>query len=501
MADIFISFSTADAARVRPIYDAFKARGLTVFWSNDIPAGVPDYHAVIKDEIRKAPVVVVVWTHNSITSHPVSQECSQAERDNKLIQVLIDDIEPIDFPMEVRFRAQKTFLMGWTGDPQHSGWVRLNDALDGRLGRSAGPQPQPASPASPRPQSSEAERDWRAHDLDTCNDPGLLKAYQAKWQNSDFVWAYKAQQKAAAVEAAERERQAREAAEQAVERERQAREAAVHAASERAAEEARLRAAAEAQVQRERAALIESYRREGRLPAEPGAGKVKWFKDLDFSPEMVVVPPGVFRMGEGDNAHEVGIEAPFAIGRFALTFAEWDAAQAHRDWQRYSGIAPRKPNDHPWGRGKQPVIDVSWEDAQAYCAWLSKLTSRTYRLPSEAEWEYCCRAGTTTEFWWGDEISTTQANYNGNYTYKSGKMGEYRKRTVPVDSFQPNSWGLYQVHGNVWEWCEDSDDASSRVLRGGSWNYVPRSLRAADRDRFQPGGRINYAGFRVARTL
>ncbi len=487
MADIFISFSTADTARVRPIYDAFKARGLTVFWSNDIPAGAPDYHAVIKDEIRKAPVVVVVWTHNSIISHPVSQECSQSERDNKLMQVLIDEIEPIDFPMEVRFRAQKTFLIGWTGDPQHSGWVRLNDALDGRLGRSASAHSQPVSPVPPRPHSSEAEREWRAHDLDNCTDPGLLNAYRAKWQSVDFVWAYKAQQKAVAVETAERERQVREAEEKA--------------ASERAAEDARQRAAAvererqarEAleQAARERLALLERFR--------PGSGKA--FKDLDVGPEMVVVPAGSFAMGETGAQHQVAIDAPFAIGRFAMTFAEWDAAQAHPDWQKHAGIASRKANDHSWGRGMQPVIDVSWEDAKAYCAWLSKVTSRTYRLPTDAEWEYCCRAGTTTTFWWGDEISTAQANYNGDHTYGSGKKGEYRKRTVPVDSFKANPWGLYQVHGNVWEWCEDNYDASSRVLRGGSWSNVPQLLRSAFRNNVRPDNRYYGFGFRLARTL
>ncbi len=220
---------------------------------------------------------------------------------------------------------------------------------------------------------------------------------------------------------------------------------------------------------------------------KPGLGKTEWFKDAEFGPEMVVAPA----------------DAPFSIGRFAVAFAEWDAAQAHPDWQTYSGIAARKANDHSWGRGKQPVIDVSWEDAQAYCRWLSKLMRKTYRLPTDAEWEYCCRAGTTTEFWWGDEISTGQANYNGTHTFGKGKKGEYRQRTVQVDSFQPNPWGLYQVHGNVWEWCEDQyeNDPSSRVLRGGSWDLNPQYLRSADRYGNRPVTRFINVGFRIARTL
>jgi formylglycine-generating enzyme required for sulfatase activity len=132
---------------------------------------------------------------------------------------------------------------------------------------------------------------------------------------------------------------------------------------------------------------------------------------------------------------------------------------------------------------------------------LSKVTSKSYRLPSAAEWELCCRAGTTTGFWWGDEITTDQANYDGNHPLPSGEKGKYRKRTVAVDSFEPNPWGLYQVHGNVWEWCEDPYDASSRVLRGGSWGVNADDLRSAIRNHDRPGNRGKFVGFRVARTL
>ena len=116
MADIFISFKTEDTRRVQPVHVGFRARGLSVFWSNDIPKGALNYQATIREEILKAPIVVVVWTHASVHSGPVVQECSQAERGNKLFQILLDDIEPIDMPMEVRFKAQKTMLLGWAGD-------------------------------------------------------------------------------------------------------------------------------------------------------------------------------------------------------------------------------------------------------------------------------------------------------------------------------------------------------------------------------------------------
>jgi formylglycine-generating enzyme required for sulfatase activity len=164
------------------------------------------------------------------------------------------------------------------------------------------------------------------------------------------------------------------------------------------------------------------------------------------------------------------------------------------------------------------VINVSWDDAKAYVAWLAKKTGKSYRLLSEAEREYVTRAGTTTPFWWGNSISTSQANYNGNYTYGNGVKGEFRQRTVPVDSFAPNPWGLYQVHGNVYDWMEDcwhdsyqgapadgsawtSGDCSRRVVRGGSWIDTPDVLRSANRNRSSSDGRIVNLGFRVGRTL
>jgi formylglycine-generating enzyme required for sulfatase activity len=162
---------------------------------------------------------------------------------------------------------------------------------------------------------------------------------------------------------------------------------------------------------------------------------------------------------------------------------------------------------------------------QAYAAWLAKITGRPYRLLAEAEWEYAARAGTTTPFWWGTSITTAEANYYGPYPYEGGgSEGEYRARTVPVDSFDPNPWGLYNVHGNVWEWCEDTwhdsyDGAptdgsawnsgrwawiwkrtkSGRAVRGGSWSSLPIVLRAASRIRLSVG---DYrVGFRLARAL
>jgi formylglycine-generating enzyme required for sulfatase activity/uncharacterized caspase-like protein len=243
------------------------------------------------------------------------------------------------------------------------------------------------------------------------------------------------------------------------------------------------------------------------------------FRECDKCPEMVVIPAGTFTMGAPrDEAwsnevpqHPVELGQAFAAGRFAVTFDEWDACVAAGGCEGY------RPNDKGWGRGQRPVINVSWNDAKSYVAWLSGKTGKTYRLLSEAEREYVTRAGTTTRFWWGSSISTEQANYNCNCDSALGPKSEFRQRTLPVDSFGPNPWGLYQVHGNVFEWTEDCDHAYSslpsdgaawtpggcrwRVVRGGSWFSGPADLRAAYRGMKFRDERSNDIGFRVGRAL
>ena len=182
------------------------------------------------------------------------------------------------------------------------------------------------------------------------------------------------------------------------------------------------------------------------------------FRDCPACPEMVVIPAGTFQMGSpASEAGRDDDEGPrrevtlrsFAMGVTEVTFDEWDACV------RGGGCSGYRPDDQGWGRGSRPVINVSWGDVQAYVRWLSESTEAAYRLPSESEWEYAARAGTTTPFHTGSTISTDQANYNGNYTYGSGSRGRYRGRTTSVGTFAPNAFGLYDVHGNVREWVED----------------------------------------------
>ena len=216
--------------------------------------------------------------------------------------------------------------------------------------------------------------------------------------------------------------------------------------------------------------------------------------------------------GREGPQHRVTISRSFAVGRFEVTFDEWEACL------RFGGCGGYRPGDEGWGRGRRPVINVSWDDAKAYISWLRRKTGKRYRLLSEAEWEYVARAGTKSPFSTGSTISTDQANYNGNSTYGSGRKGDYRQRTVPAGSFSPNAFGLHDVHGNVGEQVEDcmSDsykgvpsDGSAwlrggcfwRVIRGGTWISMARHLRSAIRGRHGTGDRNKYVGIRVARTL
>jgi formylglycine-generating enzyme required for sulfatase activity len=226
-----------------------------------------------------------------------------------------------------------------------------------------------------------------------------------------------------------------------------------------------------------------------------------------YCPDMVVLPAGKFMMGEKGKQHEVTIAGPFAVSKFALTFDQWDACVAGGGCDGYA------PIDAGWGRGIRPVIYVSWIDATHYVEWLNRMTgTKSYRLLSEAEFEYAARAGTTTDYPWGDEIGKGNANCAECGSQWDGKQ------TAPVGSFPSNKFSLYDMQGNVWQWVEDAfsdnsddllpdgsalkgDSSSSRVLRGGSWVYDAYYLRSAFRIHDRPGYRDYIVGFRVARTL
>lgn len=235
------------------------------------------------------------------------------------------------------------------------------------------------------------------------------------------------------------------------------------------------------------------------------------FRDCLNCPEMVVVPAGLFVMGSTGKrkterpAHRVNIAKSFAVGRYEITFDEWLVCLRET-------ACRHSPDDHKWGRSGRPVINITWHQAQNYTKWLSRKTGHRYRLPSEAEWEYVHRAGTTTDFWWGSEPGENNANC------KDCKSEWSAKSSAPVGSFKANPFGLFDTAGNLFEWVSDcwnpdhrgapdtteprlTGNCKYRVIRGGSFYYFNKVSRSSYRAKNPPDVKSYWLGFRVVREL
>jgi formylglycine-generating enzyme required for sulfatase activity len=226
--------------------------------------------------------------------------------------------------------------------------------------------------------------------------------------------------------------------------------------------------------------------------------------------EWVNIPSGTYTMGSDTNEvgrsndetqHQITLNA-FKMSKYEITFEQYDlfCVATNRE----------KPDDKGWGRGNRPVMNVSWDDANAFAKWMG------CRLPTEAEWEYACRAGTKTPFNSGISLKSTQLNFDTNYFKSNFTEGENKDKTLPVGSFSPNTWGLYDMHGNVWEWCSDwygdylttiqnnpkgPISGSNRVIRGGCWLPNTYFCRSAYRYSYPPD-RSNFSiGFRIVSDL
>lgn len=243
---------------------------------------------------------------------------------------------------------------------------------------------------------------------------------------------------------------------------------------------------------------------------KPAPAAPKVFKDCDVCPEMVVLPKGAFIMGSDllpaeQPKHPVFIKKPFAMSRFEITFDNWEACLIEKG-------CTHNPHDHNWGRGRQPVMNIDFYMAEGYAKWLSQKTGHTYRLPTEAEWEYGARAGSTTAYWFGDNPDDGMINCR----QCTGAVPGHRN--APVGQYKPNPFGLYDMHGNAYEWVSDcwiphykgaprdgsartEGDCAIRVIRGGSWYYFSRQSRSSSRAKNAAAVKSYWLSFRVVREL
>lgn len=272
-------------------------------------------------------------------------------------------------------------------------------------------------------------------------------------------------------------------------------------------------------------------------PAARGRLRDSFAGEPGEGPELMILAPGQFLMGSPDVERSAALEAgarkawveregprhvvtigkAFAMARYPVTVGEWREFVLATRWKGNGDVNWAAPgfaqgDDHP-------VVGVSWHDAQLFAAWLSRRTGKRYRLPAEAEWEYACRAGTTTAFSFGDTIRPGQANYDARFAWNGSTRGVPRRGTTAAGAYPPNAWGLCDMHGNVWEWVQDvihdsyegapadgkaweeGGDQARRVLRGGSWLYHPRYLRSAVRNGFAARLSNDKVGFRLVREM
>jgi len=498
VADIFLSYSRADRPKAQQIAKALEQEGFTVWWDKILRAG-QTYDEVTEGMLRDARVVIVLWSEVSVKSKWVRAEATLGERTSTVIPAMIQDAErPIMFEL-----TQSADLIGWDGDHEDSRWKGF--VADIRLALERQEEKAEAAPAAIQPAA--APRDatientfWTS--IADSDDPADYEAYLSRYPDGHFVdlarnrlaGLAKAASPAPAVQAA------------APQSERPA-PSTPQPASPAASKPNRLipvgiGLAVLALGGGVAAMVMSGPQLEPAAIEEPVEDPMAPFTDCDTCPAMIPLPAGTFQMGSPeteagrtgneDPLHEVTLPA-FAIGQTEITFDEWDACLAG------GGCNGFEPSDRGYGKGRQPVIGVSWADANAYVRWLSSKTGRTYRLPTEAEWEYAARAGTTTAYWWGDYFDAAIAPSRG---------------PVPVDTLAENPFGLKGMLGNAREWVEDcyinnyttapvdgtaqrDGDCARRVLRGGAWGRDPDDHRAANRARIDRNVRDRVFGFRV----
>jgi formylglycine-generating enzyme required for sulfatase activity len=468
MDEIFISYKSEDRARILPLVEALERQGWPVWWDRKIPPG-RRFAEVIDEKLNAAPCIVVVWTKDSVGADWVIEEAEEGKKRAVLVPALLDEVSP---PRGFR-RIETARLTDWQGEPDHPELELLLESVAALVGEA--PKPKPAEPEGVPPRLDGVPaifNTWLVAAEDktppaagpATEGRGLagLKATPVTYVPPNLPsgvghlsnWQYVGMLATLIIVGV--------------------------LLNKFCGGEARRTSSAASPVP----AL------ETQSPAVGNAAKAG-----PFGMEFVTIPAGEFRMGSenGDDnekpVHQVRLSRSFEMGKYEVTQAEWQAVMNN--------------NPSHFKGEKLPVETVSWAAAQGF---IERLNARddgyVYRLPTEAEWEYACRAGST-----------------GDYAGQLDEMGWYDGnaggKTHPVGQKKPNAWGLYDLHGNVWEWCQDWLDkypsaavtdpiglntGSGRVFRGGSWNYTAADCRSANRLGFSPGDGFYYLGFRLVRT-
>ena len=519
MTDIFISYSRNDRERVRIMAEALEKEGFDVWWDPEIPPG-ESFSAVIDEQLKNSACIIAVWSNSSVTSNWVQEEADDGMQRNTLIPVMIDGV---DLPRGFK-RLQTADLQGWTGDTSNPNWqliiTQVKKLVTARQARDAAEQHAAARNTAAKTQPRQALQSARppAHVQSQSNGGGfpvmlvmivllvaLVGGGGAFWfmsnDNTDEqparAEAVNDADKSAVAEPTEAVRIAENMVEGAAQKQDASQEnkSALLADSESETSDVEAQAAPAIEASNETTTTEEDDEVDelASAPIEEAATiqAGATFRDCDLCPELVALPvSGSFMFGAPENEPgrdasetpqiEITFAKPFAIGIYEVTYDEWAVCLAD------GGCNGHEPQDLGWGEGRRPVINVSYEDAQAYLTWLSDRTGQTYRLPSEAEWEYAARAGTTTPFSFGERVRIANANFNAQYPYNNAPTERFRNQTLEVGSFAPNEFGLFDVHGNAWEWTSDcwrpnhtnanadgspvGGACSSRTIKGGGWN-------------------------------
>jgi formylglycine-generating enzyme required for sulfatase activity len=569
MYDIFLSYSTQDIDRLRPLVNRLDAQGWSVFWDHrSIPVG-KDWHDVIGDAISQCRCVVVAWSETSVDSKWVKEEALEGRKRDALFPVLLDNIDPpFGFGL-----IQAADLSHWNGKQNHPEFVELTEQLRVHLAT----QPEledeenTTEPPIPFPDPKPTKISWLVSGLLFIASVVGGTAYYLKEAAPKQTLGFELSNTSEESELAKRPKtypliistdpeNAKITVDDKPYQPNMPILPGEHRISVGADNYQSIIKTITTEARKEqRHFALKPYRYALTINAKPTGAKVTFFdKDYEYKPgmllpagkygvqlekadyqlnksyvylndkdetytitlkpettviepEMVKIKAGTFTMGcvEGRDdvaggcdddekpAHQVTISKDFYMGKYEVTFDEWDVCEQAK-------VCPHA-DDEGWGRGKRPVINVSWEDTQTYINWLNKETGKTYRLPTEAEWEYAARAGSETAYPWGNSITCKNADFWSN-NESCNSLG-----ASPVGSYAANAFGLYDTVGNVWEWVADGHrdytanavtdpqgSGSARVVRGGSWLNRGRFVRSAGRDGRSPDLRSDLIGFRLA---